>query len=59
MKKYYTIYKVDTLNNDLKYENEYENIIELMKDYELKNIKSIYNYIIKDLDKINKLNFKY
>ena len=66
MKKYYTIYKVDAINNDLKYINEYEDIITLVQDYGLKNKKSIYNYIIDNLDKVedltnikNLLNCKY
>lgn len=55
MKKYYTIYKVDTINNDLQYINEYEDIITLVQDYGLKNKKSIYNYIIDNLDKVEDL----
>lgn len=50
MKKYYTVYRIDKTNNDISNIMDYTNIDELMKDFNLTNKKSIYNYIVKNLD---------
>lgn len=60
MKKYtYCIYYVDNLKNDIKYIEEFNNTEDLARAYNLKNKKSIYNYIINGLDNINLLNLKH
>ena len=56
MKKYYTIYKIDKTNNDITNIADYTNIDDLVEDYNLTNKKSIYNYIVKDLDSIKEFN---
>ena len=62
-KKVYIIYKYNNELNDLKYIKEYNKIEEIKKDYNLQNKKSVYNYIVKDIDNINSyynlLNNKY
>lgn len=50
MKKYYTIYRIDKTNNDITNIADYTSIDDLVDDYNLTNKKSIYNYIVKDLD---------
>ena len=62
-KKVYIIYKYNNESNDLEYVKEYNTTEEIKKDYNLQNKKSVYNYIIKDIDNINSyynlLNNKY
>ena len=55
MKKqiYYSVYYVDTQKNDIKYVEEFTNPEELATSYNLKNKKSVYHYIIDNLDKVN------
>lgn len=58
-KKYvYSVYYIDTQKNDINFIKEYNTTEELAKDYNLKNKKSIYNYIIDNLDNINLLELK-
>lgn len=52
MQKYYTVYKIDKINNDINNIANYTSIDDLVNDYNLTNKKSIYNYIVKDLDSI-------
>lgn len=56
MKKYYTVYKIDKINNDITNVADYTNIDDLVNDYNLTNKKSIYNYIVKNLDNIKEFN---
>ena len=62
-KKVYIIYKYNENINDIEYIKEYNKIEEIKQDYNLQNKKSVYNYIIKDIDNINSyynlLNNKY
>ena len=54
MKKiYYSVYYIDTKKNDIRYVEEFTNPEELATSYGLKNKKSIYHYIIDNLDKVN------
>lgn len=48
--KYYILYNYNEFKNDLEYIKEYNNINEIQKEFKLKNKKSIYNYIIKNID---------
>lgn len=61
--KYYTLYNYNKFKNDLEYIKEYNNIEDIQKEFKLKNKKSIYHYIIKNIeDKTsynNLLNNKY
>lgn len=61
--KYYILYNYNEFKNDLEYIKEYNNIEEIQKEFKLKNKKSIYHYIIKDIDNMqsynNLLNNKY
>jgi len=50
MKKYYTVYRIDKSTNDITNIMDYTNVNELMKDFKLTNKKSIYNYVVKNLD---------
>ena len=50
MQKYYTIYRIDKTNDDISNIMDYTNVDELMKDFKLTNKKSIYNYVVKNLD---------
>lgn len=50
MQKYYTVYKIDKINNDINNIADYTSIDDLVNNYNLTNKKSIYNYIVKDLD---------
>lgn len=52
-KKAYIIYKYNKLNNDLEYIKEYYNINDIIKDYNLENKKSIYNYIVENIDNLD------
>ena len=56
--KYYTIYEIDKENNDLVNVMDYDDATELCEDYGLKNKKSIYHYILKDLNNVNLLEIK-
>ena len=57
-KKYYTIYKINKESKDIEYIEELESAEEVQKEYDLKNKKSIYNYLVKDIDKIDVFNLK-
>lgn len=57
-KKYYTIYKVDKETNDIQNIMDYETAEEIQKAYNLKNKKSIYHYLVKDIDNIDINNIK-
>ena len=61
--KYYILYNYNKFNNDLEYIKEYNNISDIQKEFKLKNKKSIYNYIIKNIEDsssfYNLLNNKY
>ena len=48
--KYYTLYNYNKFNRDLEYIKEYNNIEDIKKEFKLKNKKSVYNYIITDID---------
>lgn len=48
--KYYILYNYNKFKNDLEYVKEYNNIEDIQKEFKLKNKKSIYNYIIKNID---------
>lgn len=50
MKKYYTVYKLDKSTNDISNIMDYTNVNDLMDDFKLTNKKSIYNYVVKNLD---------
>lgn len=52
MQKYYTVYRIDKTNNDITNIADYTSINTLVEDFNLTNKKSIYNYIVKDLDVI-------
>lgn len=56
MKKYYTVYKIDKTNNDISNIADYTSIDDLVNDYNLTNKKSIYNYIVKNLDTLKDFN---
>lgn len=49
-KKVYIIYKYNENINDLEYVKEYDSIQDIKEDYNLQNKKSVYNYIIKDIE---------
>lgn len=51
-KKIFSVYYVDTQKNDIKYIRDYDSAEELAQDYELKNKKSVYNYVIDSIDSI-------
>jgi hypothetical protein len=50
MQKYYTIYRIDKSTNDISNIMDYTNVNDLMDDFKLTNKKSIYNYVVKNLD---------
>lgn len=56
--KYYTIYEIDKENNDIINIKDYEDATQLCVDYGLKNKKSIYHYILKDIENVNFLDIK-
>lgn len=56
MQKYYTVYKIDKINNDIINVADYTSIDDLVNDYNLTNKKSIYNYIVKNLDTLKEFN---
>lgn len=49
-KSCYIIYEYDSFKNDYKYISEYLNKEDIIKDYQLKNKKSIYHYIKESID---------
>jgi hypothetical protein len=57
MKKitYYSVYYINTEKNDIEYIKEFNDINDLVKEYNLKNKKSIYHYIVDSLDCIKDL----
>lgn len=61
--KYYILYNYNKFKKDLEYIKEYNKIEDIQKEFNLKNKKSVYNYIIKDIEKEesynNLLNNKY
>lgn len=56
--KYYTIYEIDKESNDLVNVMDYDDVNDLCNDYGLKNKKSIYHYILKDINNVNLLEVK-
>lgn len=57
-KKYYTIYKINKETRDIEYIEELESAEEVQKEYNLKNKKSIYNYLVKNIDDVDVFNLK-
>lgn len=59
MQKYYTLYEVkkaeryEKFEKDLDYIKEYNNIEEIQKEFNLKNKRSVYHYIVKNIDNLN------
>ena len=49
-KKVFVLYQYNRELNDLEYVKEYNKAEEITKDFNLENKKSIYNYIIKDIE---------
>ena len=59
-KKAFIVYEFDQFQNDYKYIKEYYNTSEIVKDYKLNNVKSVYHYIAKTIDNTKQLlNNKY
>lgn len=60
MKKttFYSVYYIDTLKNDINFIEEFNNLDDLAEAYELKNKKSVYHYVIDNLDNVNLLELK-
>lgn len=56
--KYYTIYKINKESKDIEYIEELESAEEVQKEYNLKNKKSIYNYLVKNIDEVDVFNLK-
>lgn len=56
--KYYTIYKINKENKDVEYVEELTSAEEVQKEYNLKNKKSIYNYLVKNIDEVDVFNLK-
>lgn len=56
--KYYTIYKINKETRDIEYIEELESAEEVQKEYNLKNKKSIYNYLVKNIDEVDIFNLK-
>lgn len=56
--KYYTIYKINKETKDVEYVEELESAEEVQKEYNLKNKKSIYNYLVKNIDEVDVFNLK-
>ena len=57
-KKYYTIYKINKESKDIEYVEELESAEEVQKEYNLKNKKSIYNYLVKNIDDVDVFSLK-
>ena len=49
-KEAYILYRYNKYNNDLQYIKEYYTLQDIKKDYNIKNIRSLYHYIIKSAD---------
>ena len=56
--KYYTIYKINKETKDIEYIEELESAEEVQKEYNLKNKKSIYNYLVKNIDEVDVFSLK-
>ena len=56
--KYYTIYKINKETKDVEYIEELTSAEEVQKEYNLKNKKSIYNYLVKDIDEVDVFSLK-
>lgn len=56
--KYYTIYKINKENKDIEYIEELTSAEEVQKEYNLKNKKSIYNYLVKNIDEVDVFSLK-
>lgn len=56
--KYYTIYRINKENKDIEYIEELTSAEEVQKGYNLKNKKSIYNYLVKNIDEVDVFNLK-
>lgn len=56
--KYYTIYKINKETKDVEYVEELESAEEVQKEYNLKNKKSIYNYLVKNIDEVDVFSLK-
>lgn len=55
---YYSVYYIDTKKNDINFVEEFDNVDDLANAYDLKNKKSVYHYIIDNLDNVNLLELK-
>jgi len=56
--KFYTIYKINKETRDIEYIEELESAEEVQKEYNLKNKKSIYNYLVKNIDEVDVFSLK-
>ena len=57
-KKALILYRYDNFKNDFEYIKEYYDTKTILKEYKLKNKKSIYNYIYTDIEKAFNINNK-
>ena len=48
--KAFIVYEYDQENNDLTYVKEYQKARDIQQDFGLDNIKSVYNYIVEDIE---------
>lgn len=51
-KKAFILYKYNRFNDDIEFIKEYYNTEEIQKEYNLKNKKSIYNFIVENVEDI-------
>ena len=49
--KTFIIYKYNKNNNDIQYIKEYNNYMEILKDYNIKNYNTLRQYITDSIDK--------
>ena len=49
-KNIYIIYNYNKMRDDLEYIKEYYTLQAIKKDFKIKNIRSLYHYIIKDIE---------
>jgi len=57
-KKALILYRYDNFKNDFEYIKEYYDTKTILKEYKLKNKKSIYNYIYTDIEQAFNINNK-
>jgi hypothetical protein len=55
LKDCYIVYKYNQLKNDFIYVKEFYNLKDIIKEYNLKNNKSIYHYITSSIDNVKEL----